>query len=265
MGLYVEIKQCSIIKKALPPSVILGKALATRDDIRSGCTDICAYLPNHIGRGIYISWNRKSASVSLPIFALPEEIKEFYNVVDRIANSWSCTLETDDGETTISDFAAGLDDNLEFNRKAAKKFLTDISQGEITTFPCALYDLTPGAQEARRFAGSPEALFGWLHERQSMDVHFANCGFSVRGGGVRGRFAFTEDVPTVFPCNPKRLRSDCAEFDVNIVSMTERAVIGSLTYDEFISRISMDKISRFDEKSVLIEAHSHKELEALLK
>ena len=89
MGLYVEIKQRSIIKKALPPSIILGKALATRDDIRSGCTDICAYLPEHIGRGIYISWNRKSASVSLPMFALPEEIREFYNVVDRISKYWS--------------------------------------------------------------------------------------------------------------------------------------------------------------------------------
>lgn len=265
MGLYVEIKQCSLIKKALPPSVILGKALTTRNDIENGCNDICAYIPEHIGRGIYVSWNRKSASVSLPMFALPEEIKEFYNVVDRIAKHWSCTLETDGGETTLSEFAAGLNDNLEFNSKAAEKFLADISHGEITTFPCALYDLTPGRQEAESFAGSPEALYSWLHERQSMDVHFANCGFSVRGGGIRGRFAFTEGVPTVFPSDPKRLKPDCAEFDVNIVSMTERAVIGSLPYDKFISRISKDKVSRFDEKSVLIEAHFHKELEALLK
>lgn len=265
MGLYVEIKQRSLIKKALPPSVILGETLATRDDIDDGCTDICAYLPEHIGRGIYVSWDRKSASVSLPMFAPPEEIKEFYNVVDRIAKFWSCTLKTDDGETTLSEFAAGLDDNLEFNLKAAQKFLADISQGEITTFPCALYDLTPGAQEAEHFSGSPEALFGWLHERQSMDVHFANWGFTVRGGGIRGRFVFTEGVPTVFPCDPKRLRPDCTEFDVNIVSLSQMSVIGSLPYDEFISRVSGDKISRFDEKSVLIEAHSHKELEALLK
>lgn len=265
MGLNVEIKQRSLIKKALLPSVILGNSLATRDDVENGCTDICAYLPKHIGRGIYVSWNRKSASVSLPMFAPPEEIKEFYNVVGRISKYWSCTLETDDGETTYDEFAAGLENNLEFSRKTAKKFIADISHGEITTFPCALYDLTPGAQEAERFAGSPEALYSWLHERQSMDVHFANVGFSVRGEGIRGRFAFTEDVPTVFPSDPKRLRPDCEEFEVNIVSMTSRAVIGSLPFDKFIGRISKDKISRFDEKSVLIKAHSHKELEALLK
>ncbi len=287
MSIDITILQKGFSKKTLPLEVILGDQLqyGAFDGLRLdpgelGDGELIVYHPEHIARGICITWNaneKKKITLRSLSPSTSHELRDLYDLVGRITDYWKCTLIVDGTKLSPAKFQAGFDNMVAFNQRYTQHMIEEMLKGthDQFTFFCAKWPLTIGKQEAELFASDPSAFTAWLHERQSMDVYFAAPGFEMTDEGeILGNYALTETVPTIFPkkpyvpfgyTNPQTGKAlECNNYIVHLYSVTLEKVIGTLGFAELMERIDPSKISRYDEQSVLIEAMSLDEMQAIL-
>lgn len=287
MSIDVAIKQKGFFKKALPLSVILGNELqygsyegmSLRPN-KMGEGEFIAYYPEKLGRGFSVIWSEgEKETVVLRSLTptCPEELSAFYRTVERITSYWKCELEVDGTMQKPKQFLAGLQDMIRFNGDVLTKIAEQIVSGESgsMTLQSAMWPLTIGREEAEVFLRDKDEFYHWMHEKQSVDVYFANPHFFRTEQGIVGRFALTENTPSIFPAEPyvpygivdpetdKALK--CDDYAVLLCSTTKNAALGEVDYKTFKSRLPVEKYERYDGVNLLISGLSLEELEEMLK
>lgn len=283
MSIDITITQKGLLKKPLPLTVILGERLQygalegerlKPGELGEGA--FIAYLPEAIGRGFQIFWQEgEKAKVELRSLTptTREELRAFYDCVDRICTYWKCELEVEGEKMALRDFQAGFENQADFTLRALRSMSGEILKGkhENLTLHCAMFPLTLGRGEAERFAPA-ENLDGFrdfLHEKQSMDVYYAAPMFYRDGEGVLGLFVLREGVRSVAPKAPrvplgvqdpntgKALQVDRWEIVLGDADMEQ---VGRVPYDTFLARLPAARVSRFDGGSILLEGLTLEEL-----
>lgn len=286
MSIDITIKQKGFFKKTLPLNVILGNELqfgiyegVSLTPGKMGGSEILVYYPERIGRGFSVIWNEKEKD-TVVLRSLtptnPEELSAFYRTIERITNYWNCELDVDGTIQTPKQFQDGLQNMLTFNSRAVKGFAENILSGEHgnLTIHCAMWPLVIGKEEAKSFFEDEKAFYDWMHEKQSMDVYFANPHFFRTDKGVLGKYALTENTPSVFPIRPyvpfgivdpeTNKPLECHDYDVALCSTTKNCVLGEVNYETLKNSIPPEKCIKYDGGNVLILGLSLEELEGIL-
>ncbi len=264
-------------KKKLPLSVLLGEALrygALEGERltpgKLGEDAFVAYLPAHIGRGFQVFWKKgEKERVELRILtpSTREELRAFYDCVDRICGFWKCELAVEGTPAAPADFQAGFDQAVEFNFQILRSMAEQIISGktETLTLHCAMFPVTLGEPEAKRLTAA-ESLDGFrdlLHDLQSMDVYYASPMFyREEGSGILGLYVLGEGVRTVLPKPPRVPMGYAVEPDRWLTALCSEGSgqIGTVPYATVLERLPPDKTARFDGGAVLVEGLTLAEL-----
>ena len=177
MSIEVTIKQKGFFKKSITLDVILGKELAYGwfDGVRLvkgefGKNEFIAYHPEHIGRGFSVDcepYTKDSVYLRLPHPSNPQEIRDFYDTVQRIASYWKCSINVDGVNTSLKKFLSGYEDMVKFNENVITMFCRGVLTEEKgpTTLFSALWPLHLGKEEAEIFLQDAEKFYLWMHEK----------------------------------------------------------------------------------------------------
>ena len=285
MSIDVLVKQNFFSNKAMPLDIILGENLHYGDFADDqlnvgtlGKEEFIAYNPKSIGRGFSVIWNqneKKKIALRLPQPSTTQELTDFYAAVERMAKHWGASLIVDGNKMSLDAFMAGFQNMIEFNNKVIKQFSQQILSGESEnlTLYSAMYPLTIGKEEATCFLENPDNYAQWLHEKQSIDVRFANPHFFMGDNGIFARYTLFNNLPTIFPYKPtvpfgitdpqtgKTL--ECNEWGISIGILGETSYLCEIAYSEFLNRIPQDKQLKFDATHFLLTELTKEEIKAL--
>lgn len=237
-----------------------------------------AYNSDHIGRGFIVHWKENEKNEIL-LRALnpchPEELNDFFNTVKRITDYWKCDIEVDGDAMDVKDFLSNRVEYQIFNVDVIKNELNEITSGikQNYTFPCVMFPLTIGQEEAIRFEENIDEFFDWLHNKQSIDAYYGVPRFYKKGDNIISARVLSEETRSIFPIDPNQqielmnvINNDEMKCDENLISLysyTEDEILGTIPYQHFIEYVS-DKCERFDEHHIIIDNISHAEIEEML-
>ena len=261
MSIDIEIKQKGFSKKTIPLETIIGTKLSygafDGDHLEKGKLgnfDFIAYDPKHIGRGICVEWTpqeKRKISIRVPQPTATEELRDLYDMVERIMTHWKASLTVDGEKTKLSDFLANYSNTVDFNDRIIKKFSDDVLSGEYDTLTLysAMFPLHISKEEAAVFSGDTYAYRLWLHEKQSVDAKYVGADFFMNDdGGIYAVYKFTKNTVQIFPKKPsvpfgltdprtgKAL--ECNDWEIFFFNNeNEEKPHASMKYDEFLARI----------------------------
>ena len=285
MSIEVLIKQKLFGGKAMPIEVILGEHLHYGNFVNDqlnvgelGETEFVAYNPESIGRGFSVVWNpkeKKTIALRLPQPSTTSELKDFYAAVERMVRYWDGKLIVDGSRVSLPDFMSAYDNMVDFNNKIIKQFSQQVLDGELDTLTLysTMWPLAIGKEEASLFMENPNYYAEWLHEKQSMNVYFANPHFYVGDNGIIARYILTNNRPTVFPHQPtvpfgatdpttgKQL--ECKEWLIWLGIEGEKEPLCEMEYSKFLSLIPESKKSKYDGSHFLLAEMSEEEIRKL--
>ena len=286
MAIDVLIKQKLFGRKTMPLEVILGKDLHYGNFVNDqlnvgelGETEFIAYNPESIGRGFSVVWNpkeKKTIALRLPQPSTTQELKDFYAAIKRMMNHWDGKMIVDGNQISLSDFLSAFDDMVDFNYKIIKQFSQQVLDGEHDTLTLysTMRPLAIGKEEAILFKENPDYYAEWLHEKQSMDVYFANPHFYAGDNGFFARYILTNNLPAVFPHHPtvpfgaidpttgKQL--ECKEWLIWLGIEGEKEPLCEMEYSKFLSLIPESKKRKYDGNHFLLAEMSEEEMRAFV-
>lgn len=285
MAIDVLIKQKLFCSKTMPLQVILGEYLHYGNFINDqlnvgelGETEFIAYNPASIGRGFSVVWNpkeKKTITLRLPQPSTTSELKDFYAAIERMVSYWDGKLIVEGSRVSLSAFMSTYDNMVDFNNKIIKQFSQQILDGEHDTLTLysTMWPLAIGKEEASLFMENPNYYAEWLHEKQSMDVHFASPHFYVGDNGIIARYILTNNLPTVFPHQPtvpfgatdpttgKQL--ECKKWLIWLGIEGENEPLCEMEYSKFMSLIPEGKKSKYDGSHFILAEMSEEEIRKL--
>ncbi|MBO5040118.1 MAG: DUF4299 family protein [Clostridia bacterium] len=283
MAIDVIIKQKLFGNKSMPLRVILGDDLQygiyegeRLETGKLGGGEFIAYNPYCVGRGFSVSWKpdeTKEIALRLPIPSTKYEIKDFYSAVERMVNHWGGSLTVDGSKVSLSDFLSDLERRVEVNNDILNQISSGVINGEHgdLVLYSAMWPLTMGMEEARRFLGDPEYYAWWLHKNQTVDACFESPRFYYEEGGICGKYMLMSDLVAIFPNKPTVPLGaidystgrpiECKKWSVIIAA--DGKVVCDVEYSEFLELIPKEKICRFDGARFLLSEMTEEEIMAL--
>ena len=268
MSIDVLIKQRLFGNKTMPLEVILGEHLHYGNFVNDqlnvgelGETEFIAYNPESIGRGFSVVWNpneKKTIALRLPQPSTTSELKDFYAAVERMVSYWDGKLIVDGSRVSLPDFMSAYDNMDDFNNKIIQQVSQQVLNGEHDTLTLysTMWPLAIGKEEATMFMENPNYYAEWLHEKQSINVHFACPAFYIGDNGIFARYILTNNLPAVFPYQPtvpfgatdpttgKQL--ECKEWLILLGVEGEKEPLCEMEYSKFLSLIPENKKSKYD-------------------
>ena len=283
MGIDITIRQTAAKKKVLPLEVIVGEELVygAFDGLRTipgetGERDIIVWHPDHIGRGFSVEWKegeKRKVEMRLPLPSANDEIRDFYEAVERIAKFWNAGIEEGGEKADLDTFMAGLEGLQETNDRMIIEMAERVFMGEkdgSMTMPSAVWQLAVGKEEAREFLRNPEKFGPWLHDRQMVDAYYAMAQYYERSGKIIGSFVLPTDTPTILPRIPQVpfgfVDTDtgvplvCDTYEIRFWDSEEKKLFALMDYDAFLDRVDASRCERYDGDCFLVEALPLEEL-----
>jgi hypothetical protein len=159
-----------------------------------------------------------------------------------------------------------------FNEKIIKMFAEQVinDEQETLTFFSAMWPLTIGKEEAQRFLDDPKAYEVWVHEKQSIDAHYAYPRLYSGPQGIIGRYIFIDGCACIFPKEPTvpfgamdpatRKPLQCNDWKVMVGIEGEDAPLCEIEYADFLQHIPEGKLSRYDASQLLVSAMTPEEI-----
>ena len=285
MSIDVLIRQRLFGNKTMPLEVILGEQLHYGHFVKEqlnvgelGETEFIAYNPKSIGRGFSVIWNpreKKEIVLRLPQPSTTQELRDFYDAIQRMVSYWRGILVVDGSRVRLPDFLATFEDMVDSNQRMLHHFSRQVLDGEsdVLTLYSTMWPLSVGKEEAAMFAENPNYYAEWLHEKQSMNVYFASPDFYIGDSGIFARYVLINNTPAVLPYQPtvpfgatdpatgKHL--DCHEWMIVIGIEGEKEPLCEMEYSKFLRLISEDKKSKYDSNHFLLAELTEKEIRAL--
>lgn len=284
MSIDVLIKQRLFGNKTMPLQVILGEHLHYGNFVKDqlnvgelGETEFIAYNPKSIGRGFSVVWNpkeKKAIALRLPQPSTTQELKDFYDAIERMVNHWHGNLVVDGSRVSLPDFLSNFEKMVNFNNKILNHFSQQVLDGKSDTLTLysTMWPLTIGKEEATMFMENPDYYAEWLHEKQSIDVYFACPDFYIGDNGIFARYTLTNNLPAVFPYQPtvpfgttdpttgKQL--ECKEWLILLGVEGEKEPLCEMEYSKFLSLIPENKKSKYDGNHFLLDEMTEEEIRA---
>lgn len=284
MSIDVLIKQRLFGNKTMPLQVILGEHLHYGNFVKDqlnvgelGETEFIAYNPKSIGRGFSVVWNpkeKKAIALRLPQPSTTQELKDFYDAIERMVNHWHGNLVVDGRRVSLPDFLSNFENMVNFNNKILNRFSQQVLDGESDklTLYSTMWPLTIGKEEATMFMENPNYYAEWLHEKQSMNVYFASPAVYIGDNGIFARYILTNNLPAVFPYHPtvplgttdpatgKQL--ECKEWLILLGVEGEKEPLCEMEYSKFLSLIPENKKSKYDGNHFLLDEMTEEEIRA---
>ncbi len=285
MAIDVLVKQKLFGNKVMPLEVILGKKLHygtfENDQLtvgELGENQFIAYNPDSIGRGFSVVWNpqeKKAISLRLPQPSTTEELRDFYNAIERMVKYWDGKLIVDGNQVHLPEFLSTFNNMVDLNYRFIKQLSQKALNGEhdSLTLYSTKWPLSIGKQEATIFLENPDYYAEWLHKKQSMDVYFASPNFYVGDNGISARFYLINNLPAVFPQKPavpfgtidpatgKQL--ECKEWLILLGIEGKNEPLCEMEYSKFLRLIPESKKSRYDANRFLLSEFTEEEIQAL--
>ena len=284
MSIDVLIKQRLFGNKTMPLQVILGEHLHYGNFVKDqlnvgelGETEFIAYNPKSIGRGFSVVWNpkeKKAIALRLPQPSTTQELKDFYDAIERMVNHWHGNLVVDGSRVSLPDFLSNFENMVNFNNKILNHFSQQILDGKSDklTLYSTMWPLTIGKEEATMFMENPNYYAEWLHEKQSINVYFASPAVYIGDNGIFARYMLTNNLPAVFPYHPtvplgttdpatgKQL--ECKEWLILLGVEGENEPLCEMEYSKFLSLIPENKKSKYDGNHFLLDEMTEEEMRA---
>jgi len=284
MSIDVLIKQRLFGNKTMPLQVILGEHLHYGNFVKDqlnvgelGETEFIAYNPKSIGRGFSVVWNpkeKKAIALRLPQPSTTQELKDFYDAIERMVNHWHGNLVVDGSRVSLPDFLSNFENIVNFNNKILNHFSQQILDGKSDklTLYSTMWPLTIGKEEATMFMENPNYYAEWLHEKQSINVYFASPAVYIGDNGIFARYMLTNNLPAVFPYHPtvplgttdpatgKQL--ECKEWLILLGVEGEKEPLCEMEYSKFLSLIPENKKSKYDGNHFLLDEMTEEEMRA---
>ena len=284
MSIDVLIKQRLFGNKTMPLQVILGEHLHYGNFVKDqlnvgelGETEFIAYNPKSIGRGFSVVWNpkeKKAIALRLPQPSTTQELKDFYDAIERMVNHWHGNLVVDGSRVSLPDFLSNFENMVNFNNKILNHFSQQVLDGKSDTLTLysTMWPLTIGKEEATMFMENPNYYAEWLHEKQSINVYFASPAFYIGDNGIFARYILTNNLPAVFPYQPtvplgttdpatgKQL--ECKEWLILLGVEGEKEPLCEMEYSKFLSLIPENKKSKYDGNHFLLAEMTEEEIRA---
>ena len=287
MSVDLMITQKGLFKKPLPLSVIIGDRLGygnyddqwRLEEGRLGDAEFTAFLPEVLARGFTVFWSKGEKQEVMLRLLTPtgrEEIREFYRTVERIMGYWNASLEVEGEKVKLSDWLAGMEDHIDFNTRGLHSLCQQIleDQDPDMTLFSALWPLTIGKEEARRFLDDIDAFEEWLADRQHIDAYFASPRFFLRDGVWTGFYMLGEGIRSIFPTKPSvpygiidpktNELLKCDAYRVSLYCPGTKETIGELPFETFRERVPAEKTAYYDGGHCLLSPFTRTELETLL-
>ena len=263
MSIDVLIKQRLFGNKTMPLQVILGEHLHYGNFVKDqlnvgelGETEFIAYNPKSIGRGFSVVWNpkeKKTIALRLPQPSTTQELKDFYDAIERMVNHWHGNLVVDGNRVSLLDFLSNFENMVNFNNKILNHLSQQVLDGKSDTLTLysTMWPLTIGKEEATMFMENLNYYAEWLHEKQSINVYFACPDFYIGDNGIFARYILTNNLPAVFPYQPtvplgttdpatgKQL--ECKEWLILLGIEGEKEPLCEMEYSKFLSLIPENK------------------------
>ena len=284
MSIDVLIKQRLFGNKTMPLQVILGDHLHYGNFVKDqlnvgelGETEFIAYNPKSIGRGFSVVWNpkeKKAIALRLPQPSTTQELKDFYDAIERMVNHWHGNLVVDGSRVSLPDFLSNFENMVNFNNKILNHFSQQVldRKSDTLTLYSTMWPLTIGKEEATMFMENPNYYAEWLHEKQSINVYFACPDFYIGDNGIFARYSLTNNLPAVFPYQPtvplgaidpatgKLL--ECKEWLILLGVEGEKEPLCEMEYSKFLSLIPENKKSKYDGNHFLLNEMTEEEIRA---
>ena len=284
MSIDVLIKQRLFGNKTMPLQVILGEHLHYGNFVKDqlnvgelGETEFIAYNPKSIGRGFSVVWNpkeKKAIALRLPQPSTTQELKDFYDAIERMVNHWHGNLVVDGSRVSLPDFLSNFENMVNFNNKILNHFSQQVldRKSDTLTLYSTMWPLTIGKEEATMFMENPNYYTEWLHEKQSINVYFACPDFYIGDNGIFARYSLTNNLPAVFPYQPtvplgaidpatgKLL--ECKEWLILLGVEGEKEPLCEMEYSKFLSLIPENKKSKYDGNHFLLDEMTEEEIRA---
>ena len=284
MSIDVLIKQRLFGNKTMPLQVILGEHLHYGNFVKDqlnvgelGETEFIAYNPKSIGRGFSVVWNpkeKKAIALRLPQPSTTQELKDFYDAIERMVNHWHGNLVVDGSRVSLPDFLSNFENMVNFNNKILNHFSQQVldRKSDTLTLYSTMWPLTIGKEEATMFMENPNYYAEWLHEKQSINVYFASPAFYIGDNGIFARYILTNNLPAVFPYQPmvpfgttdpatgKQL--ECKEWLILLGVEGEKEPLCEMEYSKFLSLIPENKKSKYDGNHFLLDEMTEEEIRA---
>ncbi len=282
MSIDVLIKQRLFGNKTMPLEVILGEHLHYGNFVKDqlnvgelGETEFVAYNPQSIGRGFSAVWNpkeKKAIALRLPQPSTTQELRDFYDAIERMVNYWHGNLIVDGSRVSLPDFLSTFENMVDFNNKILNQISHQVLDGEsdALTLYSTMWPLTIGKEEATMFMENPNYYAEWLHEKQSVNVYFASPDFYIGDSGIFARYILTNNLPAVFPYQPtvpfgttdpstgKQL--ECKEWLILLGIEGEAGPFCEMEYSKFLSLIPENKKSKYDGSHFLLAEMTEEEI-----
>ena len=284
MSIDVLIKQRLFGNKTMPLQVILGEHLHYGSFVKDqlnvgelGETEFIAYNPKSIGRGFSVVWNpkeKKAIALRLTQPSTTQELKDFYDAIERMVNHWHGNLVVDGSRVRLPDFLSNFENMVDVNNKILNHFSQQVLDRKSDTFTLysTMWPLTIGKEEATMFMENPNYYAEWLHEKQSINVYFASPAFYIGDNGIFARYILTNNLPAVFPYQPmvpfgttdpatgKQL--ECKEWLILLGVEGEKEPLCEMEYSKFLSLIPENKKSKYDGNHFLLDEMTEEEIRA---
>lgn len=273
----ISITQKSMFPKTLPIEVILGSSLAygsyQGQHLVSNTTDdksFIAYLPNAIGRGIKVVWNKDEIDTILLRLNLPtcqDEIQELIQMSFRILKEWTCSIYYKNRYLTRGELKELEYDFYELNRECLSDCCSSvIKDNKILCFECAMHKLYFGKNEVAFISADDrvEKFSSWLKEIQSKPAFIPDLVYDDENI----LFYLPTSVPCILPYEAAFFDTknhSSASVQVVIYDSEEKVVIRTLTYDALLKLLPTDRISYYDAENFWLRAVYKEEYMLLLR
>lgn len=284
MAREIYIKNTRLLKRALKIEEILAK----KESWHYGYADehgrmtfsekdkdaqLMLFDSDMIGRGIQIvDSNRHEVHLALSMPATKEDVVMLYEVARQVANLWktdSIMVEED----TIS--LSAIESNIDWDIKECIKCLENsretFHQSKCVILPCAIYPLHFSLEQLMDFSTDYDRFSVYLHEKQSIGAFISSAIYAGSDGAYAVFYVVYPGGAIILPKEPAMKFSaneesyTCAEALVAASGLFPGGNAPQMDYQDFLQKLSSDKITDFDEGRILVGPFTREELIEIFK
>lgn len=269
MAVDVTVKQRALFGKNITIEDIVG------NDLSYGIMDenyrlkqgeqgdyMVVYDRRHLGRGMEVSFEKKNVNLRLPLPNSEEDIRLFYQTVERVCHLQGVHSFYRDGEKIeLGDFENLIQLDMNASTGALESMEKGMKEGEYSNMIVFAIQnpIYIEIKDLEQMKGADNFYdlkkFGeFLDRHQRMDVYYAApLLYKKKDGTVFGMYAISADVSSVVPKTPKLLVVNQDELKVEewyAALVISQGNVKSIKYEDFIKFVGEGE--RYDAENIIV-------------